>query len=68
MSDEPLSQDLREQAALDEGRVVAPDAPELPDSSAGGSVVGDVAGTTGPTPLTGAQIIDATDDNPDTVT
>ena len=63
MSDQPLSQDAREQEALDHGREVAPDAPELPDSSVGDTVIGTVAGTLGPTPLTGGQIMDATDDD-----
>ena len=68
MSDELLPQDIREQEALDDGRAVAPDAPVVPDSSVGGSVVGTVAGTLGPTPLTGGQIVDASDDDTGPVT
>ena len=41
--------------------------PDDPSVATNDSSVGTVAGTTGPTPLTGGQIVSATTDNPDPV-
>ncbi len=42
--------------------------PDDPNSATNDSNVGTVAGTTGPTPLTGGQIVSATTDDMDPVT
>ncbi len=61
MSDRPLVERGDEQQRVDDPQAQPPDDP---DSAANDSNVGTVAGTTGPTPLTGADIVSATTDDP----
>ena len=65
MSDAPLFEESRDEQLPNQ---LQEDAPDDPTSATNDSNVGTIAGTTGPTPLTGAQIVDATEDDPDTVT
>ena len=65
MSDAPLFEDSRNEQMPDQPQRNAPDDPTTATND---SNVGTIAGTTGPTPLTGAQIVDATEDDPDAVT
>ncbi len=65
MSDTPLFKHSDDRERPDDRQEGVPDDPNTPTND---SNVGTVAGMTGPTPLTGAQIVDVTDDDPDTVT
>ena len=65
MSDTPLFEHSDDRERPDHRQEDGPDDPNSPTND---SNVGTVAGMTGPTPLTGAQIVDVTDDDPDTVT
>jgi len=64
MDDNPQSERSDEQAAVD-GEAVRP--PDDPTAATNDSNVGTVAGLTGPTPLTGAQIVSSTTDDPESV-
>ena len=65
MSDASRFENTDDQETQDRLQEGGPDDPNAPTND---SNVGTVAGMTGPTPLTGAQIVDVTDDDPDTVT
>jgi hypothetical protein len=49
----------------DAGEDIATHVPDDPTAATNDSNVGTVAGLTGPTPLTGAQIVSSTTDDPD---
>ena len=62
MSDAPLVEPGDEQERTDESQAYVMDDPTAATNE---SNIGTVAGTTGPTPLTGGQIVSATTDDPD---
>ncbi len=65
MSDAPPPQITDKQEADTARQEPAPDADPRPTEDVAPPVVGTVAGTTGPTPLTGGQIVDTTEGDTD---